>query len=156
MTIYATDVRESVLENLKERFVKAKIKRYRAEKIDVANLPGNFILPTDHPLDGIVADVPCSGSGTWARTPEWLGMFNAASLNEFQTLQRQIVSNLARYLPNGKPLVYITCSVFKKENEDNLGYFAQHLHLTVENNSYIRGFLHGADTLFVARLVRSL
>ena len=155
LNIYATDVRESVLENFKERFRKAGIRNYRAEKIDVTNLPGNFILPMNKSLDGIVADVPCSGSGTWARTPEWLQMFKESSLDEFQSLQRKIVSNLVRYLPKNKPLIYITCSVFKKENEENISFFTRNLHLIVESNAYIRGFMQGADTLFVACLVRS-
>jgi 16S rRNA (cytosine967-C5)-methyltransferase len=98
--------------------------------------------------------VPCSGSGTWARTPEWLSMFKAEELEHFQLLQRKIVENLVAFLKPGMPLVYITCSVFKKENEENIEHFTSTLPLEQVESTYINGISHGADTLFVARMVR--
>ena len=161
LSIYATDVRETVLENLKERFLKARIKNYISEKVDVTNLPENFILPAFNrksALDGIVADVPCTGSGTWARTPEWIEMFDAsdpkATLVKFLKLQFEIVSNLVKHLPVGKLLVYITCSVFRAENEDIITIFADKLPLKLLSAKYIKGYDIGADTMFVARMIK--
>jgi len=161
LNIYATDVRESVLENLKERFCKSGIKNYISEKVDVTNLPENFILPHfNHKsiVDGIIADVPCTGSGTWARTPEWIEMFEdsdrAATLEKFTKLQFEIVSNLVKYLPVGKMLIYITCSVFSVENEDIIAIFADKLPLKLLSAEYIKDYEIGADTMFVARMLK--
>jgi len=153
LSIYATDVRETVLQNLKERFRKIiPSPKIIVEKADVANLPANFIPPFTP--DGILADVPCTGSGTWARTPEWIEMFEEESVLKYQKLQFDIVSNLVKYLPKGKPLVYITCSAFRVENEDIITNFVQNLPLKLEASEYLKGYEIGGDTMFAARLVR--
>jgi 16S rRNA (cytosine967-C5)-methyltransferase len=147
-----SDIRESVLNNLKVRFSKSGIRNYRLLNIDLTNT--NQPALTKSQFDGIIADVPCSGSGTWSRTPEMTSNFKESSLTEFQKLQKSIVSNVVKYLKPGKPLIYITCSVFKKENEDIIEYLKADLKLTLEKSEYIKGYDKGADTMFVARLIK--
>ncbi len=150
LKILATDKRPSILKNLEERFQKTGIKHFETKQMDFSS-PGSD-LPTP---DCILADVPCSGSGTWARTPEWLSMFHESSINQFVLLQRNIVSNLAKILRSGSPLVYITCSVFKEENEMNVDWITKNSNLVLQNSSYIEGVDHRADTMFVARFMKS-
>jgi 16S rRNA (cytosine967-C5)-methyltransferase len=75
-------------------------------------------------------------------------------VDEFQNLQRKIIQNLTAVLESGKSLVYITCSVFNKENEDNVDYFTKELPLELVESNYINGIPHGADVLFAARFVK--
>jgi len=62
----------------------------------------------------IVCDAPCTGSGTWSRTPENLFYFKPEIVEDFAQRQKQIVTNVIPYLQNEGLLFYITCSVFKK------------------------------------------
>ena len=146
-----SDNRESILNNLNERFRKAGIRSDQVLQIDIANSQPETV--NSKPFDGIIADVPCSGSGTWARTPEWLSSFNEKSVNEFSMLQK-IVSNVIPYLKKDSPLIYITCSVFKEENEEVVDWIKDKFNLSLEDSAYIKGYDKGADTMFVARMIK--
>ena len=155
LNIFASDTRNTILNNLEERFKKAGVKNYKTAPLnlteaDLQSSISNHPFLSEYMLGGILADVPCSGSGTWARTPEWLTMFNENSLGHFVTLQRNIITNLSSSLRPGQPLVYITCSVFKEENELNVKWMEENLNLFLQKSAYIEGFFNQADTLFVA------
>ncbi len=92
--ITATDVRASMLHNLRERFRQAGIKRYQSV---VADLTKTAAMP-DEKYDIIICDVPCTGSGTWARTPEQLCFFKADKTAEYVKLQEQITNNVLPHL----------------------------------------------------------
>jgi 16S rRNA (cytosine967-C5)-methyltransferase len=75
-------------------------------------------LPTFLPFERILADVPCSGTGTLARNPEIKWRLKIDDLAELHERQSAILrSALARLAPGGR-LVYSTCSLEKDENED--------------------------------------
>jgi len=142
-----SDVRESILHNLHRRFQKAGIKNYEALLIDLSSahcrLPGkSFQL--------IIADLPCTGSGTWARTPEQLYFFKPDKITYYSNLQKKIVSNVVPVLQKGGHLVYITCSVFKKENEEQVDFIQQKLNLQLLRSALLKGYDIKADSMFVA------
>jgi 16S rRNA (cytosine967-C5)-methyltransferase len=68
----------------------------------------------------ILADVPCSGSGTWRRNPENLHYFDPQTIDAFANKQLSIVENVLPCLAIGGYLVYLTCSIFSAENENNV------------------------------------
>src|SRR6185503_19320229 len=69
ISLTVSDVRESILSNLKKRFQQAGIKNYQSFITDLAsNRPGI----ADLKPEVIICDAPCTGSGTWSRTPEQL------------------------------------------------------------------------------------
>ena len=76
------------------------------------------------PFDRILADAPCSASGTVRRHPDikWLRRF--ADLARFAEQQRALVAALWQLLAPGGKLLYATCSVFREENEDVVAAFA--------------------------------
>jgi 16S rRNA (cytosine967-C5)-methyltransferase len=101
-------------------------------------------------FSGIILDAPCSGSGTWGRTPESSTFFKAAQIGEYAALQKKIAGNVAPFLAPGGTLIYITCSVFKEENEDAVAFLEKECGLTIEENGIISGYERNADTMFVA------
>jgi 16S rRNA (cytosine967-C5)-methyltransferase len=103
-------------------------------------------------FDHIIADVPCSGSGTWARTPEQLYYFDAASLHSFSQRQKEIAHNALRYLrANGGTFTYITCSVFAEENERVVAdILEKNSSIKLVQQKLINGVASGADSMFVA------
>ena len=78
-------------------------------------------------FDLILADVPCSATGTIKRNPDIKLNRSAADLSNFVTTQRSIVNNLWTMLkPNGF-MLYITCSIFHEENQANISWFKDNL-----------------------------
>ncbi len=142
-----TDKRESILQNLHRRFTTAGIKNYSSYKMNLADKNQHSITSN---FDLIIADVPCSGSGTWARTPEHLTFFKEEEIEKYTMLQKKIFENIVPHLRHDGILLYITCSVFKEENENNVEFFLQKFNLTLINTEYLTGYEMGADTLFVA------
>jgi 16S rRNA (cytosine967-C5)-methyltransferase len=75
-------------------------------------------LPMTTQFDRVLADVPCSGTGTLARNPEIKWRLTAGDLVELPQRQLAILrSALAQVAPGGR-LIYSTCSLEKEENEN--------------------------------------
>ena len=150
--LLVSDVRESVLKNLEDRFSSNQIRNYQSKVIDLTQNPDPIL--HHYEFDGIILDAPCTGSGTWGRTPEMISQFHESRIAGFQTLQQSIAKNVLKYLKPGKPLIYITCSVFKEENEEMVQYLTQKLGLQLEQQEILKGYTCKADSMFVARLVK--
>lgn len=150
--LLVSDLRESVLTNLDERFRLAGIKKYHKKELDL--LQNNDQILHHYAFDGIILDAPCTGSGTWGRTPEMLSFFEERKISYFANLQKSIVQNVVKYLKADKPLIYITCSAFAEENEEVVEHMLKTLPLTLEKMELIKGYEHDADTMFVARLIK--
>ena len=74
-------------------------------------------LPVSERFDRVLADVPCSGTGTLARNPEIKWRLTLDDLAELHQRQLAILrSALAQVAPGGR-LIYSTCSLEKEENE---------------------------------------
>lgn len=148
-----TDIRESILANLRKRFDEAGIKNYKNFVADLSR-PAPAI--PNSPFDLIIADVPCSGSGTWSRTPEQLFYFHEVKINEYAALQQRIVANVLSHLKKGGYFLYITCSVFKKENEDMVSSLQERFQLQLVRMETLKGYDKKADTMFAALLRKPL
>lgn len=72
-----------------------------------------------HPhFDLVFCDAPCSGAGTWRRTPAAKWAMTQEKLQSYQALQSDAVGVAAAMVRLGGRLVYATCSVLRPENED--------------------------------------
>lgn len=146
-----SDIRSSILHNLKARFKRAGLVGYQSFVADVSS-------PKFSPhsqYDVVICDAPCSGAGTWSRTPEQLFFFEEAKIAYYADLQKRIAANAVRAVKSGGYFVYITCSVFRKENEEVAEYIAQKKGLQLQSQHYFKGYGDRADTLYVA-LFRAL
>jgi 16S rRNA (cytosine967-C5)-methyltransferase len=144
-----SDTRKNILKNLVERFAKAGIKNYTSFIADLST-PISKEQMGNKKFDLIIADVPCSGSGTWSRTPESIRFFSKKNLDYYFLLQQKIVANAIPFLKEGGHFLYITCSVFKNENEENVAFIQNDLGLELLENRYLKGYEKQADTLFAA------
>lgn len=78
-------------------------------------------------FDLIIADVPCSASGTLKRNPDIKINRRESDIVNFVETQRNIVINLWDMLDINGFMIYITCSIFKEENQDNIEWFKSNL-----------------------------
>jgi 16S rRNA (cytosine967-C5)-methyltransferase len=148
-----SDVRESIISNLKKRFENAGLKNYRWFVADLSNDEERRTL-TKEKFDLVIADLPCTGSGTWSRTPEQLYFFNRAKIEYYSSLQKRILKNVLPYLAPTGCLLYITCSVFRKENEMIVQYLENEFGLRSSEVDVLKGYDKKADTMFAALLYR--
>lgn len=149
--LVVSDIRTSILKNLLSRLKEAELGLFDCFATDLAVAAPRIPLKTES-IDLVIADVPCSGSGTWSRTPEMLLHFDARSLEHYTQLQKKIVNSVLPYLTAKGYLLYITCSVFKAENEAMINYLTNTNGLQLVQSAYFEGYEQKADTLFAALL----
>lgn len=147
INLTVSDVRSSIIHNLKERFKKAGIKNYKSFIADISNAKFEI---ANLKFDLIICDAPCTGSGTWSRTPEQLFFFQPEKINYYQSLQKNIVAHAIKHLNRQSYFLYITCSVFKNENEDIVEFIQQHFQFTLIKSELLKGYDKKADTMFAA------
>ncbi len=76
------------------------------------------------PFDKILLDAPCSASGIVARHPDIPFLRREADIKALQQRQRAILTQAWKMLKQGGTLLYVTCSVFPEEGEEQAVWFA--------------------------------
>lgn len=117
--------------------------------------------------DAIIADVPCSGYGVIRKKPEirYKPLEDSASM---PAIQAAILENLSQYVKPGGVIVYSTCTVLERENEDVVKAFLRaHAEFSAEGFTLPNGEtaadgyttfwpdIHGTDGFFVSKLRRN-
>ena len=105
------------------RLLRRLIRAHNADGKIVAN---NIIViaadarnpPFTSKFDRVLADVPCSGTGTLSRNPEIKWRLTSKDLSELHVRQLAILRSAMAQVAAGGRLIYSTCSLEKEENED--------------------------------------
>lgn len=142
-----SDIRNSILANLTKRLQEAAVPVYQTLVTDLTQPPSPAM---DNYFNIIICDAPCTGSGTWSRTPEQLAFFKTAFIEAYASKQKKIAGNALTRLQQDGLFFYITCSVFKKENEEVVAFLQKEHSLSLLNMQYLKGYGMKADTMFVA------
>jgi 16S rRNA (cytosine967-C5)-methyltransferase len=74
-------------------------------------------------FDRVLVDAPCSGTGTWRRNPDAKWRLLPKDIEELVELQRRILVSAARLVKPGGRLVYATCSLLPRENQQQVEWF---------------------------------
>ncbi len=101
--------------------------------------------------DIVIADLPCSGLGVLGKKADLKYNMTPRMQEELAKLQKKILSVVRNYVkPEGK-LLYSTCTVHKKENEDNTRWFASHYpeFELIREQQMIPG-VHSGDGFYIA------
>ena len=146
-----SDIRQHILSNLEKRFLSAGIKKYKSF---IADLTISSLQPSTPSFQLIICDAPCTGSGTWSRTPEQLYFFKEEMIDDYADKQKRIVTNVIPQLQKGGMFIYITCSVFKRENEEIVNFIKEQFHLQLVQMELLKGYDKKADSMFTAVFVK--
>ncbi|WP_456324117.1 transcription antitermination factor NusB [Desulfonauticus submarinus] len=73
----------------------------------------------------ILLDAPCSGLGVLARRPDIKWKRSLKDIKQLSAIQQKILSNTFQVLPKGGVLLYLTCTVTKKENEEQVNFLLE-------------------------------
>ncbi len=149
--LICSDIRQSIIDNLLSRFTLLKLNPPAIFCIDLSIQNEGFT-----PVDIAIADLPCSGSGTWRRNPENIHFFDSKRIAEFSKQQILMVQNILPYIKSGGFLVYLTCSVFKEENEINVGQLVDNFGLVLIDSCIVGGHPINGDYLYRAIMQKPL
>lgn len=118
-------------------------------------------------MDAVLADVPCSGLGVIRKKPD-IRYKNLAQTERLPEIQLAILRQQAHYVKPGGVLLYSTCTILKRENEDVVQaflrdepqFFAETVHFP-QNSGIPDGAMttllpctHGTDGFFICKLRR--
>ena len=109
----------------------ARVMAHDANPVRMADLPARAaragaaieLAAPQGRFDLVLADVPCSGSGTWGRDPDARWRFAPGDLARLAQVQARILEDALAFLRPGGRLAYMTCSVLRAENEDRIAEF---------------------------------
>ena len=117
--IAAYDADKKQLRPIFERLTRAGV-----SIVDVLDAGDETALLARGPVfDVVLADAPCSGSGTWRRRPDAKWRLKPPHLADRLAEQRNVLATAAKLVKPGGHLVYITCSVLPEENGDQVQAF---------------------------------
>ena len=129
--IYASDNDARRLAPMFERVARAgarniQIRAPRA-KPDTPMLEASRAVLADleQACDLVVIDAPCTGTGAWRRNPDAKWRMRPGALDIRMQEQAGVLEEGARYVKKGGRLVYITCSLLRCENEDQIAKFLE-------------------------------
>ena len=141
----------------------------RLESTNLLPFVGDARNPAVRPLDVVLIDVPCTGTGTFRRHPDARWRMKVSDVAVMSALQKQIIRAAAAVVKPGGLLVYSTCSLEPEENDEQVDSFlAENLNFVLEpppegtlapeliDNGRLRVLphRHGTDGAFAARLRR--
>ncbi len=115
--IFATDSDKVRLSPIFDRLKRAETRnvQVRSAKSDLSDLAGA--------MDMVLIDAPCTGAGTWRRRPDAKWRLSPAQLEMRMKEQASILQSAKTYVKPGGRIVYITCSLFREENEAQVEAF---------------------------------
>ena len=124
----AYDIRAAALDELALRARRADIRTIRITHEPPAGA-----------YAGVLVDAPCSGSGTWRRSPHLKWTTTPALVEARAALQLRLLTQFSHCVKPGGNLVYATCSLSHRENEDVVAAFLQQ-HREFEPAPFVRTF----------------
>ncbi|MFL5482217.1 MAG: 16S rRNA (cytosine(967)-C(5))-methyltransferase RsmB [Gemmatimonadaceae bacterium] len=141
----------------------------RLESLNVYPFVGDARQPAIKPVDVVLIDVPCTGTGTFRRHPDARWRIKVSDFAVMSQLQRTILAAAAEAVKPGGLLIYSTCSLEPEENDSQIDWFlSENLNFVLEappdgavhpdllDNGKLRALpqRHGTDGAFAARLRR--
>ena len=161
--IYAFDIHSHKIEIIKKNAERMGISIIDARLGDGTQLQEEFVGKADK----VLCDVPCSGLGIIRRKPDI--KWNKENIEELPEIQYKILENASMYLKVGGELVYSTCTILKRENEDVINKFLEENEnfelaeiklpgkLNRDNKGYITLYpnIDGTDGFFISKIKRT-
>lgn len=121
--VYSRDISQEKVRLILENGERTGFSNIKAEVWDA--------LKDDTALHGkadiVIADLPCSGLGVISKKPDIKYRVSVKDIEELSQLQRKILSVISLYLKPGGRLIYSTCTVDMKENQENRKWIIENL-----------------------------
>ena len=119
--LYAFDVNQKRLAGLGPRLKRSGLSN--VHPVVIRNESDIRVKRLNGKCDRVLVDAPCSGSGTLRRNPDLKWRFSETELARVNDVQRSVLRAAARLLKPGGRLVYATCSLLARENQQVVDAF---------------------------------
>ena len=117
-TVYATDLHDSKLNDLRKRAKRAHLANIQASLWDGQQIPDfGAEVNAQGGFDRVLVDAPCSGAGTWRRNVDGRLRFDGQNLTKWTDVQSHLLALTSQAVRPGGHLIYATCSWLVAENE---------------------------------------
>ena len=120
--VEARDLTEYKIALIQENIQKSGLNNIEAVRQDATILDS----ASKEKADIVIADLPCSGLGVLRKKSDLKYKINEEMQSDLVILQRKILSSISEYAKHGGKLIYSTCTIHTKENEENAQWFATH------------------------------
>ncbi|MBS5291757.1 MAG: RsmB/NOP family class I SAM-dependent RNA methyltransferase [Sutterella wadsworthensis] len=114
--LYAFDVNEKRLNGMLPRMRRAGLSN--VHPIAIRNEKDNRVKRLQGKFDRVLIDAPCSGTGTFRRNPDLKWRLSPAEMDRINDIQKNILEEASKLVKAGGRLVYATCSMIRRENQD--------------------------------------
>jgi len=118
----------------------------------------------ENAFDGVLIDAPCSGLGLLGDKPDIRYSKSDDDITALVQIQQKILHTCSRYVKPGGVLVYATCTISRRENEEQVKSFLEvhkdyqldKIPIPIENNGELQllPHIHGTDGFYIARMIR--
>jgi 16S rRNA (cytosine967-C5)-methyltransferase len=95
----------------------------RLETTNLYAFVGDARHPAIGPVDAVLIDVPCTGTGTFRRHPDARWRLKVSDLAVMSALQKTIIRAAQKVVKPGGLMIYSTCSLEPEENEEQIDSF---------------------------------
>lgn len=120
-TIHTVDLHAFKADILRERMAEQRVPGVYAHVGDATDLDSIEGLPRS--FDAVFIDAPCSGTGTLRRHPEIRWNLKKRDVSALAAIQRGMLESAAPYVVPGGVMVYATCSILHRENQEVVASF---------------------------------
>lgn len=119
-TIVALDVHEHKLSLIQQQLERLQLSNVSLYALDARQVRSKF---PDESFDRILVDAPCTGFGVIRRKPDIKWKKTEQDVMEMSRIQLEILEAVSPLLKKGGTLVYSTCTLDKRENEQVIETF---------------------------------
>lgn len=160
--IIASDIHSHRVNLIKENAKRLKVTIVKTDVEDAMEYNHDY----KDRFDYCLVDAPCSGLGTIRRNPEIKLSKDSNDINSLVEMQKSIINNAKNYVKKDGVLIYSTCTVGSKENDEVVNDFLKNnnnfelIDIKLKNIEAKDKFLklypniHGTDGFFIAKMIR--
>lgn len=148
--VLARDVSEAKAARIKENLMRMKVENVMVQVHDATVTDEKYL----EKADVVLMDVPCSGLGVIGKKRDIKYHVTKESLKDIVDLQKKIVENSWQYVKPGGILLYSTCTIHRKENEDMVRWIVDNFPFEEASSVQLLPGFAESDGFFYARLRR--
>lgn len=149
--VEARDLTDYKIGLLEENIDRTGLGNIRAVKWDATV----FDPEAEEKADIVMADLPCSGLGVLGKKPDLKYKMTPEKQEDLVFLQRKILSTVEAYVKPEGTLIYSTCTIHKRENEENTAWFLKtHPNFRLIKEKQMLPGIDGGDGFYIAVLKR--
>ena len=149
--ITSCDISEEKISKIEENIARMKAKNITTKIADATEFNSDF----EEKFDTVLADVPCSGLGVIGKKQDIKYRITDEGLNDLYGLQKKIIDNVSKYVKKGGYLVYSTCTINKKENEDRIDEFLKNGEYSQVTSVKLLQGIDDSDGFFISVLKKN-